>query len=853
MTSFTNSFSGSAVQPTDVAYRAFSMEVNTQLLWPVFSGGNPNVAARFMDVNVAAAGLTLTMPDATLASIGQDNIINNVGTYTLTLASYAGATIASVAPGTQWYVLINNNSYQGGGWDVLQFGTGTSQAQASSLAGLGLSAIGGLLNLNYNVITASTDFAVTVANRATLFVWTGGSGVATLPDAVAVGSGYVVAFANNGSGGLAITPVDGQQIDEVSTSTFSQTQSGFVVSSGSGWNTLGKGLQTNFAVTLLNKNVAGSSDVTLTSSEAQNIIQQYTGVLSGNINVIVPDTVQLYYVFNNTSGAFALVVKTAAGTGIGVQQGGRSILYCDGTNVVNAFSFVPSGAQQFPAGSALSPSLSFQNGPSSGFFSPSANIVGVTANGFETMRWASQASAVNDLLVTASATGAAPSIVAMGNDTDINLSLSGQGTGGILIPAGALATPSLLLGEATTGLYLSSTGHPALSALAQFVMGWSAQASTVNGFAVQSTATGNAPNLSVLGTDTNINMQLIAQGTGGILIPAGLVATPGLLVGETTTGLWLPSTGIVGVSVAGVEAARFTSSFFGITPGILLETNNTFIQQKDSGATSRDIMGLDGSNILQMGGTGISSIKLNNNTNATTQTLGDSSTLVATDNFVMGVVQGSYALNIITASGNFTTASNSSTSTIYKYTVVGGGGGGAGGAATNDQGSGGGGAGATVIGTFTGVPPSTVISVVVGTGGTGGNSSGGNGSNGIASSIGTPVTVTSNPGFGSIGGNGFPGGAGGAASSVVNALNIGGGAGGSPGDFDANGIGGNGGSSIYGGGGNGGSSVHGIVAQNGIAPGAGGGGGGPTGGGSPVGQAGGAGAAGIVIIERITF
>jgi hypothetical protein len=85
---------------------------------------------------------------------------------------------------------------------------------------------------------------------------------------------------------------------------------------------------------MLSKDCAGSSDVTLTDSESSNRVQEYTGALTGNINVIVPNDKRRYYVFNNTSGAFTLTVKTSGGTGIAVGQSNRAILYCDGTNVV---------------------------------------------------------------------------------------------------------------------------------------------------------------------------------------------------------------------------------------------------------------------------------------------------------------------------------------------------------------------------------------------------------------------------------------------------------------------------------------------------------------------------------------
>ncbi|WP_300338255.1 hypothetical protein [Accumulibacter sp.] len=58
-----------------------------------------------------------------------------------------------------------------------------------------------------------------------------------------------------------------------------------------------------------------------------------TGVLTGNRNVIVPNSWQAV-MFCNNSGAFTTTFKTAAGTGVVVAQGKRAVLVADGTNVV---------------------------------------------------------------------------------------------------------------------------------------------------------------------------------------------------------------------------------------------------------------------------------------------------------------------------------------------------------------------------------------------------------------------------------------------------------------------------------------------------------------------------------------
>lgn len=84
--------------------------------------------------------------------------------------------------------------------------------------------------------------------------------------------------------------------------------------------------------------VAGSSNVTLNSTQASNLIQSLTGLLTGNISVLVPQTGSFYIVVNGSTGAFTITVKTTAGgsTGVIVPQGSTWLLYSNGTNVTAA-------------------------------------------------------------------------------------------------------------------------------------------------------------------------------------------------------------------------------------------------------------------------------------------------------------------------------------------------------------------------------------------------------------------------------------------------------------------------------------------------------------------------------------
>jgi hypothetical protein len=85
---------------------------------------------------------------------------------------------------------------------------------------------------------------------------------------------------------------------------------------------------------VLSKSVAGAANVTLSAIEAGHGILEFTGVLTGNINIIVPtNPTRSWIVKNATTDDFTLTVKTAAGTGVVVLPATSIQLWCDGTNV----------------------------------------------------------------------------------------------------------------------------------------------------------------------------------------------------------------------------------------------------------------------------------------------------------------------------------------------------------------------------------------------------------------------------------------------------------------------------------------------------------------------------------------
>jgi hypothetical protein len=78
------------------------------------------------------------------------------------------------------------------------------------------------------------------------------------------------------------------------------------------------------------------------TDESRRMFVVLTGALTAQRNVVCPSVSKLYFVANTTSGSQSIVFKTNAGTGITVPNGEAMVLYCNGTNVVNAITYFAS-------------------------------------------------------------------------------------------------------------------------------------------------------------------------------------------------------------------------------------------------------------------------------------------------------------------------------------------------------------------------------------------------------------------------------------------------------------------------------------------------------------------------------
>ena len=111
------------------------------------------------------------------------------------------------------------------------------------------------------------------------------------------------------------------------------------------------GDKTNTNLNLVQQAIAGYEEVSIaggaqttalamtdaTLSNARNAVVEFTGTITGNQIVTIPDGIEkTYYIYNNTTGAFTVQFKTVTGTGptFTATDKGYKIVYSDGTDVI---------------------------------------------------------------------------------------------------------------------------------------------------------------------------------------------------------------------------------------------------------------------------------------------------------------------------------------------------------------------------------------------------------------------------------------------------------------------------------------------------------------------------------------
>lgn len=336
MTTYTSVFGGANIYPSEISYSALDLVADVVLSWPEETSASENLATRIMDITSSSAGLKIILPDATKAGTGETILFNNQGSYTITVSNADDVQVVTVAAGELWQIYLTNNSTTSGSWESLQYGATVSEANASALAGTGIIAVGALLSQSIPITTFNSNYTAGASDRAKMFNWTGAGGVFNLPSAQTINNNWFCYLRNSGSGAIVVTPSGINTIDDSSSLSFQPGESAVIITDGTNFYTIGFGQPATFAFDYTVINVSGTGNYVLTGTELNRIAYNLTGVLTGDRLIVVPDTVQQYWITNSTSGAYTLSVGTAAGDFVTVASGSRGIFYCDGVDVVDA-------------------------------------------------------------------------------------------------------------------------------------------------------------------------------------------------------------------------------------------------------------------------------------------------------------------------------------------------------------------------------------------------------------------------------------------------------------------------------------------------------------------------------------
>jgi hypothetical protein len=109
---------------------------------------------------------------------------------------------------------------------------------------------------------------------------------------------------------------------------------------------------TNTNLTILQQAIAGYEEVSIAGgaqttaltfsngliSDGKNAVIKFTGTITGNQVVTIPDSIEkTYTLLNGTSGSFTVQFKTVSGTGttFSTTDKGTKIVFSDGTNIVD--------------------------------------------------------------------------------------------------------------------------------------------------------------------------------------------------------------------------------------------------------------------------------------------------------------------------------------------------------------------------------------------------------------------------------------------------------------------------------------------------------------------------------------
>lgn len=344
-----------------------------------------------------------------------------------------------------------------------------------------------------------------------------------------------------------------------------------LIASGDQAGTWGTTTNTNLG-TLIDQAIAGYEIYTCTggtdtitipngaSGVARNMTLQLNGTGGGNL--VVPTNEKLYFIFNNTSAAITVKVTT----GVSVPAGAKTVLVCNGTDVLTAQNYLASltlgAALPVASGGTSLTTLTANNvllgnGTSAPqFVAPTTSGNILTANG---TTWVSSTPATN---------GTVTSVAVSGGSTGLTTSGGPITSTGTITLAGTLAVANGGTGATSTTAYAVYTGNSAGTGFTPIAPSASGNLLTSNGTNWASTAptavttfsagtTGLTPSTGTSGAVSLAGTLVVANGGTGaatiaennVILGNGTSAVQ--VVAPSTSGNVLTSNGTTWTSAAG--------------------------------------------------------------------------------------------------------------------------------------------------------------------------------------------------------------------------------------------------------------------------------------------------------------
>lgn len=381
---FTDVFGSQTVPPAEESFAEYAVTgTESYLVWPEQYGGQGLLLADITELTPSGGGVQVTLPPADAVSRGESFILRNRGAESIELLNTDAVPQATLPAGQSLFLYIDDNTTPAGGWSSFVYGAGTSAADAAELAGDGLSVQAGRLQVNVDYRALNSDYVLVEADRGQLLDAVVGTLTIDLPLSSELDSGFVCYLRNSSEGDLTINPTAPELINGSPSLTLSVQDSVALMNTGSGWVTVGFGQSVSgaFSETIVN---AAAGNTSLSSADVAGRMIRVTGVATADITVTLPPIDNIYFVsVDPAMGAFNVTFTTGSGLVSSLTANQRTILSCDGTNVITAVTTTVTSTLALVDGSAAAPSINFSLDPNTGLFRKGNDQLGVAAGGAE--------------------------------------------------------------------------------------------------------------------------------------------------------------------------------------------------------------------------------------------------------------------------------------------------------------------------------------------------------------------------------------------------------------------------------------------------------------------------------------